>query len=409
MNHYQNIFRYLFILLVLAWAVAATAKASAGEPVVTRYFTAIWDQPHQESQGLVLQIIDQESEDGRKKAAAYWFTYADDLETAWFMGVGVADGNQVVMDLYDAEGVAFMEADAPGDENVHGVGTLVLTFKNCNKGTAVYEIDELGSGEFEIQRLASLYNSRCSGGISDDTPGDARPVKLEVDLVPARADIDGSGESTYWERPDRSDFKVQVRGLADGSYTLKTSECGVDDEIEDDFEVFDGGGNVQYRSPESDGKRLLTFDPRGCRIEVLDGAGVVLTSGDALLEEKHPDDHGGGHGGGVGMSATTLELDNLSDFPEAEATAEYAEKNNSTEFEVEIERLPAGAYTLFVDHVERGMIDVVTDDDKTKGRIRFSDPQKEDREFLDFPVPNSLIEIENDGGDLMFEGTFPSG
>jgi hypothetical protein len=404
MKNHPILIRFIFAVLALAGAAGVAVAATAGDPVVTRYFTAIWDQPHQESQGLVLQIIDQENEAGQKKAVAYWFTYGQDLESAWFMGIGVAEDNQVLMTLYNAEGVAFMEDDAPGDENVHGVGTLVLTFRNCNKGTATYDIEGIGGGEFEIQRLASLYNSRCSGGISDDTPGDARPSKLEVDLVPARDDVSGSGEATFWERSDRSDFRIHVRQLNDGAYTLKTTECGVDNEIEDGFEVVDGSGTVAYRSPESDSARLLTFDPRDCRIELLDGAGTVLTSGDSKLAAREP---GGGHGG-MGRSEIELELDNVSGIAGAEAVAEYGERHNGVEFEIEIEGVPAGFYTLYVDAVERGTIEVIDDDDKTKGRIRFSDPQKEDRALLDFPVLNSLIEIDGAAG-TMFEGNFPSG
>ena len=403
------IIRIIFAFFMLTWGIAVTIPVSAADLVVTRYFSGLWDQPKQESQGIMLQIIDQE-EDGKKKAVAYWFTYGDNLHTAWYMGIGLVEGDQVVMKLYTAEGVEFMEEDAPGNEGVYSVGSLVLSFHNCNKGIASYDIVDKGVDEFEIKKLAGLYNSRCSGGISDDTPSDARPVKLEVDLLPAREDITGSGDGTFWERTDRSDFKVHVKGMPqDGTYTLKTSECDPDDQIEDAFEVVDGSGNVQYRSPESDGKRLLTFNPRDCKIEVLDSSGVALTSGEARLAEKENGNSGGDHGNG--MMDITIELDNVSAMPEAEATAEYRDKNNSEEFEVEVERVLAGHYTLYIDHQEKGIIEVFDDANKTKGKIRFSDPQREERELLDFDVLGALIEVklvvENKAGAPFFEGIFP--
>ena len=58
---------------------------------MTRYFSGLWDQPRQESQGIILQIIDQE--DDTRKAVAYWFTYGDDLHTAWYMGLGEVVGD----------------------------------------------------------------------------------------------------------------------------------------------------------------------------------------------------------------------------------------------------------------------------------------------------------------------------
>jgi len=99
MKHYQIMIRFVFSLIVLSWAIAMTVPAKAGELVVTRYFSGLWDQPRQEAQGIMLQIIDQE-EDGKKKAVAYWFTYGDDLNTAWYMAIGHVEGDQVVMKLY---------------------------------------------------------------------------------------------------------------------------------------------------------------------------------------------------------------------------------------------------------------------------------------------------------------------
>ncbi len=173
-------------------------------------FSGLWDQPKQESQGIVLQIIDQE-EGGYKKAVAYWFTYGDNLDTAWYMAIGHVEGDQVLMNLYTAEGVAFMEDDAPGNDNVYAVGILNLSFKNCNFGMASYDFaDDQGSGEFEIKRLAGLYNSRCSGGISDDTPSNAKPLMLDVNLGPAREGITGKGKAGFSAPTKRRRFRADA-------------------------------------------------------------------------------------------------------------------------------------------------------------------------------------------------------
>ena len=191
--------RLLFSLLFLIAAATASGPVVADDDedygnenlVVTRYFSGLWEQTRHESQGIVLQIIDQEDDDGDPRAVAYWFTYGDDMQTAWYMAIGEVEGDQVVMDLYAANGVGFLEPES--DLNpVEIEGTLTLTFKNCNKGMAAYTMSE-DEGEFEINRLAGLYNGRCSGGISDNTPGDAKPLMLEVALLPPGEDGEGKG------------------------------------------------------------------------------------------------------------------------------------------------------------------------------------------------------------------------
>lgn len=408
MKSYRSAFRPFLILLALCWAGVLAAPAFAADLVVTRYFSGLWDQPKQENQGIVLQIIDHDVE--VKKAVAYWFTYGDDLQSAWFIGIGQVEGALVVLDLYTVSGIAFMEDDLPDIDNVEPVGSLILSFLNCNHGTATYDIrdDELGSGEFEIRKLAGLYNSRCSGGISDDTPSDARPLQLEVELEPARDGIDGAGKAKFWERADRSDFHVSAEDIPDGDYDIQV--CGASVGI---LAVVTGEGEKQYRSPAADGKDLLTFDPRDCLIELHDGGGAALTSGASVLTAKsngnYDDDEGdddGDDGHGNGMAEISADLDSTGVIEGAEGEAAFRARDDSTEFEVEIEDVPAGLYALVVGGVERGQIEVVADGDDFKGRIRFSDPKKDDRELLDFAPAGQWIEVLS-GTDVVLEVLFP--
>ena len=402
-NHLMSI-RVFFIFFMLVSTIFISLPVSAADLVVTRYFSGLWDQPKQESQGIMLQIIDQE-EDGHKRAVAYWFTYGDNLDTAWYMAIGHVEGDRVLMGVYTAEGVAFMEDDAPGNANVYAVGTLILSFKNCNHGVASYDFgEELGDGEFEIKRLAGLYNSRCSGGISDDTASNAKPLMLDVDLEPAREGITGKGKAKFWERVDRSDFHVSAEGLDDNEYEIRVCENPVGTLV-----VVAGEGGTEFRSPEADGKPLLSFDPRDCLIELHDIDGAVLTSGDDVLAGKTNGNNGNN---GNGKNEIAVDLDNLGIFPDAEGEASYLEKNNSVEFEVEIKGVPLGSYPLWVDSIPRGEIVVMVDDDDDdddgtfKGKLRFSDPQKDERELLDFDPRGKLIEVTS-GGENIFEVFFP--
>jgi hypothetical protein len=383
----------LTLFCVFFITLAIPLQAFAVDLVVTRYFSGLWDQTNQENQGIVLQIVDTNPE--IKNAVGYWFTYGVDLESAWFIGIGQVEGPQVVLELYSVSGIAFMEDDQPDIDNVESVGSLVLSFKNCNHGTANWDLGEVGSGEFAIHKLAGLYNSRCSGGISDDTPGDARPVQLEVALEPAREGVDGKGKAKFQERADRSDFQVSAEDIADGDYDILVCEAVVGL-----LTVVSGEGQTGFRSPEADGKELLTFDPRECLIELHDGEGAVLTSGDGLLAPKGNK----GSSGGNGNKEISVDLEATGVVDGAEGEASYRAKSNSTEFEVEVKHLPAGSYPLDVDGVERGTLEV--SGGSSKGRIRFSDPQKADRLPLDFGPLGKLVEVSN-GDGVVLEVFFP--
>lgn len=407
MTRYQTPFRNFFKrsalgLLALAWAATACVTAQAADLVVTRYFSGLWDQFNQENQGVVLQIIDHEVE--TKRAVAYWFTYGDDLESAWFIGIGEVVGAEVVLELYTVTGVGFMEDAQPDIDNVSPVGSMVMSFRNCNHGTVAYELGggETESGEFEVRKLAGLYNSRCSGGISDDTPGHARPEQLEVALEPAREDITGQGKAKFWQRPDRSDFIVSAEDLPDAVYELVV--CG---NPVGGVEILGGSGETHFRSPQTEGTENLFFDPRPCEIALHDGAGAALTSGEDRLAEKSPG-NGGGHGGGGGNGMTDIEagLESTGAVEGARGTATYRDKQNSTEFEVDVRDVPAGSYRLFVGGALAGEFEVAVEGDDLKGKIRFSDPQKEDRLLLDFDPLGAWIEVL-DGDTVVLEVLFP--
>lgn len=287
-NTLKRVIRYSII-----FALFISASALADKPLITSSFSGIWDQPEQESQGIILQIGEQGEDE--KVGIAYWFTYGSDFQTSWYLGIGPVVGNEIEMILYAASDIGFMADNLEGNEEVVPVGTLNLEFKNCNHGDATYvfdaaedDIDAVDeSGEFPIKRISSIYRQRCSGGISDDTPKHGKPMDMEVKLLPVADDASGSGKAKFWERTDRTDFKVEVEDIPDGTYTLEI--CGgTDAMVQFEMPVALGMGELEFRSPESDEKLNLNFDPRDCRIEVLGGDAVVLTSGDAVLSEKHP-------------------------------------------------------------------------------------------------------------------------
>ena len=281
---------------LLFFSLFLSASAVAGDPLITGSFSGVWEQPEQESQGMTIQIGEQ-AED-KKVGIVFWYTFGSDFLTAWYLGVGPVTGNEITMTLYSAAGVDFMAKDLEGDDSVVSVGTLHLEFKNCNHGTATYVFSEMDgdvlveteTGEFPIKRISSIYRQRCSGGISDDTPKNGKPLMLDVNLYPVEEGGSGEGKAKFWERSDRSDFKVEVEGVADGDYIVRICADNEDPDVEVkqfDMPVLDGEGELEFRSPEIDDKLNLSFDPRGCKIELL-SAGVDDPL--VILEVTFPDE-----------------------------------------------------------------------------------------------------------------------
>lgn len=404
----------LFALFFTFFLVISTS-AFAENPLITASFSGIWDQPEQESQGIILQIA--ESNDD-KVGIAYWFTYGPDLKTTWYLGVGDVMGDEIEMVLYTASDIGFMAENLEGNDSVFPVGTLDLVFKNCNHGVATYSIDavedvsEADEGEFPIKRISSIYRQRCSGGISDDTPSDGKPLQLEVRLYPVEEGGDGEGKAKFWERTDRSDFKVEVEGVVPDGDTYSVRICADNDKGAEvmlfDLVVFEGEGELEFRSPEIDDKLNLNFDPRDCKIELLDGDVVVLTTGEEVLSEKtngKPDKE----------EALKLEADftntGVEGFEAAEGEAEFEADADEIELSVKIKNVPVGFYAVHINGVNNGDVEVVEDDGKFEGKAKFTDPKKGDTLELLTDPRGQLIEILDNAGDgtpVILEVLFPS-
>jgi hypothetical protein len=401
-------------LLIFALFISTTGLAD--NPLITSSFSGIWDQPEQESQGIILQIGEQG--DDEKIGIAYWFTYGPDLKTSWYLGVGDVVGNKIDMVLYTASDIGFMAENLEGDDLVVPVGSLNLEFRNCNHGTATFEFTDaeaeavIDSGEFPIKRISSIYRQRCSGGISDDTPAGGKPLQLEVGLYPVAEDGVGKGKAKLWERADRTDFKVEVEGVpASEAYSVRICADNPDPDVlvmQFDMVVVDGEGELEFRSPEISEKLNLNFDPRGCKIELLDGEVVVLSTGEEVLSEKKQ---------GKPEESEGLELEaeftntGVEGFETAEGEAEFEAGSDELELSVKIKNVPVGFYAVHINGENNGDIEVVEADGKFEGKAKFTDPKKADTLELLTDPRGQLIEVLNNAGDgtpVILEVLFPN-
>lgn len=386
--------------LVLSVFLLLPMHLMAEDVLVTRNFTGVWNQPQQESQGLNLTIIDQAS--GVKIGVVYWYTYGDDSKSAWFLGTGPVIGDRIEMDLYESSGVGFLELNEPGNDKVAKIGNMEIEFSSCDDGEVTFttQIAGVGSGSFPIERLTELFNTSCSGGVSDDTPPGVLVTEQRISLVPARQGISGSGHADFSERADRTEFSVEAEDLTNGNYRIFVG--GVD---RGGLVVNLGAGETEFRSPVEAGKVLLTFDPRGQLVEVRDGQGAVLTSGDGVIGDG---DDGSDEVIDFGTTEIRIDLNSTGVYPLASGEARLRPQTDRTDFSVEIEDVPVGAYGLKIDGMMVGTITVVMQQDgKIQGELEFRNPVEPGKTLLDFDPRGKQIDVLN-GSTVVLKVLFPA-
>jgi len=434
----MKISRLLLTLLLAMGMTVSAVDAFAQEPggsmdqiMVTRNFTGVWEQPNQESQGLTLEVIEQV--DGSRRAVAYWYTYGADRQSAWMVGIGDLVDNRIDFELFESSDVGFMQDNLPGDDAVHAIGTMSMVFDSCDNGDVTFETDDanIGSGSFEIHRIAEIMNTHCSGGISDDMHEDAMHSEQRLALEPAREGITGGGHARYGDQPGHMEFDIDVSGLEDGEYHLYVG--GQDRGV---LTVMDGQGEMEFRSPGETGTMLMTFDPRDMLLEIRDDQGVVLSSYENRFDQDEhdhygSDDHhydctsgggmGGGGMGGGGMGGGMHECVNEGEYIDIDADlvstgalagakgeADWKMYTDRVVFSVSIEDVPAGAYTLKVGGTEEGTINAFQmHDGEVYGRISFRDPAVSGMGVLNFEPRGQAIEVLQ-GDNVILEVNFPT-
>lgn len=405
-------FLSLSFVLLLSTGISAT-HAAASNPVqpksisgtggiVTRNFTGIWDQPLNESQGTVIQLVGNGA--GGLDAVVYWFIYDDNATPYWYVGQGPVSGNTINLEIYEVTGPTFLSPSNPDDRNLNVWGTGEIVFDDCNNGLFNAQRSISGTGGFQIpiQKLASVANTSCSGGVSDGVnPGDGL-VDIRSFFQPSSAAPGASGKAEYEISGGRVDFKVEIEDLPVGNYTVRVG--GEDQGIIEVSTTTQGSqGEIEYRSPVEPGKVLLTFDPRNQPIDILNASSQLV------LSQTFPNQNstGGGNPGLPGGDDLEIELPlaNTGVYPQGDAEAKFEQRPDRTEFSVELEDIPVGNYPLFVGGAQKAVISVASLPGGTEGEIEFRNPVEAGKVLLDFDPRGQLIEVF-EGSTLLFSSDF---
>lgn len=197
----------------------------------------------------------------------------------------------------------------------------------------------------------------------------------------------------------RRKFEVELEDVPVGTYELlvgpdvpvKVADIVVTPSTEGGTE-----GEVEFVNYEdNDEDHLpLTFDPVNAHFTVMKGGGVYFQGLSVAV--------GGGEGDGASIEEYLTPTASAPAGAKAEAKFEE-DDDGDQKFEVELEDVAVGTYTLWVGSVQRGEIEVEVSDESPEGEIEFEDGE------LDFDPRDQLVEIKNIGGTVLFSHTFGSG
>ncbi len=393
----------------LSWLLASAIAhvllpATADAASITREFTAAWYDPSRSGHGLGLEVIDSQ---GSKQAVAYWFTYDTDGKQLWLYGTGPVNGDSVSMTVYKTRGGAYDGNFNPSQVVQESWGTVELSFADCNSGQLRYTPNDPAAtaGTMPLSRLTRMFNSTCTGGVSDDFPTGSTGTDLVTFLSNVGPYGAASAKAKYEQRPDRTEFSVELEDLPTGSYALRVN--GVARGTISVVSVGSGTrGELEFRSPVEPGKVLLDFDPRNAVIEVGDTSGVLFEGmfGSGAGQPGTPPPTGGVVPTGNARYDLVVEPAG-SDGPELHAKLE--QRSDRVDFSVELEDVPVGSYQLQIAGINRGTLTVVVVDGGTEGELEFRDPVEPGKQLLDFdPRGQSVMAIGASGSSI--GGTFPS-
>ena len=117
--------------------------------------SASWNDPDHRGEGFSIQIL----ADGR--AVMYWFTYDEEGNQAWYIGVGDIRGNRLIFDeLIQTSGGKFGPDFDPETVVRTVVGSAVFTYEDCDTGTMVYQVGNR-KGRFNLRRLSGVMGLTC--------------------------------------------------------------------------------------------------------------------------------------------------------------------------------------------------------------------------------------------------------
>jgi len=274
--------KYLVRTMIAMAALLLCASAQAHR--ITPAHSGSWFDPDFDKQGFVLEVLGKAHDEGPERTVlVYWFTFDNEGNPIWLAGVGETDKNLLLVTVQRTSGGA-RPPEMVNASDMQDWATVTFEFDNCRGATADFEIlDDGSTGTYHLVRLTKIGDSDCRDD-NDDEGDDEGEVKLEVELIASVDFPDATGKASFKQEENKSSFKVEIKNLEVGDYTLFVGgdERGtiVVKPHGDSGHSTRGKISFSDSGEGEDDDHPLDFDPRGMAIRVDNSDGAAVLSAD---------------------------------------------------------------------------------------------------------------------------------
>lgn len=418
-----NSFNPRTALLTLAFSLASFSTNHANA-AVTSAFDGNWYDPATIGQGFIFETY--EDSNGQLSLVVIHLSYDADGRPTFFTAAGaVTEGAMSLPLLMPIAGRQI----SPGvfePPRFLPAGKLELSFDDCNVANAKVQLNSsadiqasektlapgitlvpvakvrVGTGSFKLQRLgASTQAKRCTGGISDNTFAGESAVGFEQYINTPQF----GARAVFEKRTDASDFRLELRDLPVGSYSLTLPNNSVKQ-----FNALPFGtstkAEVHFRSPAiTNFAPLLDFDVSGKEflVQGTDRNNKEIRQGFTLTSPLAP------IGITNGPASAPLSVNERFTLAQVRGQATSASSNfildtkfdrspTTEEFKVTVEGAEPGTYDVYVDNVRRAPITVKFQPNlRAAGEVYFRSPVTAGSYPLDFDPRGVSLELRRGG------------
>jgi len=126
-----------------------------------------WYDPGTNGQGWFVEVLSD------KNALVYWFTYDENGNQSWNLGVGYFDGNRIVVpNSSTGKGTRFGDSFEKDDVIRERFTSIVFEYVDCHAGMVHYETaDGAESASLPLERITELSGHECKVLIVQPTEG----------------------------------------------------------------------------------------------------------------------------------------------------------------------------------------------------------------------------------------------
>ena len=141
--------------------LTALVSSDDGTPLADENpgYSGSWYDPSHNGEGWIIEMLE------GSKVVIYWFTFDDNGDQIWLVGIGNIDKNKITADLLiPTSGTSFGGQFDPSEIELSDWGSIEITFHSCSQSTLSYDSDfqEFGSGTLNPIRLTSLHAINCT-------------------------------------------------------------------------------------------------------------------------------------------------------------------------------------------------------------------------------------------------------